>query len=218
MGQWKIIIAEDHKLLREGLILLFSMEPEFEIIGEAANGREAVNLSNQLNPDIILMDLSMPHTNGTDIINVIKKRRPKTKIVVLTIHKNPEYIRAAINAGASGYMLKDDSHADLITALRHVLKGKTYISTIIAKTLPDNFLTMQSIENTKCQQLHTLTRRERQITKLLAEGYRNKNIAEHLSISPKTVEKHRSNLMKKLNLHSISALTTWAIKNNLTTL
>jgi DNA-binding NarL/FixJ family response regulator len=162
------------------------------------------------------MDLSMPNTNGTEAIRNIKRRYPHVKIITLTIHKTEEYVRGALKSGADGYLLKDDSHSELIIALKSVLKDNTYLSPSICGSVVSSFLNA-SDELTVESAWDTLTHREREVIKLIAEGLRNKDIAEYLSVSLKTVEKHRSNIMKKLNLHNASAMTAYAIKNGLTT-
>jgi len=210
-----VVIAEDHAILRAGLCAMLATEPDFQVIGEAASGREAIRMVGKLNPDLLLLDLSMPNSNGTEAISIIKKRYPETKIVVLTVHKAEEYIRAALEAGADGYVLKDDDQAELFTALRNILEGKPYLSPSICDKIVSGYLGGSSSEKASTHSWSSLTQREREVMKLIAEGYRNKGVAEYLSISPKTVEKHRSNLMKKLNLHSASAITAFAIENGL---
>ena len=210
----RIVIAEDHTILREGLRSLLSSNPEFEIVGEAEDGREAIRCVEKLKPNLILTDLSMPRMNGMEAIKEIKRQSPETKILVLTVHKTEEYILATLQAGADGYLLKDSTHAELLMAVKHVLGGKRYISPGISDKVLEGYL-----EGKKTLRTHTtwetLTQREREILKLIAEGYKNKEIAEDLCISPKTVEKHRANLMEKLDLHSIQALTAFAIGKGL---
>ena len=213
-SKYRIVIAEDHTILREGLKSLFSSSPDFEIVGEAEDGREAIQCVEKIKPDLILTDLSMPKMSGMDAIREIKKQSPKTKILVLTVHKAEEYILSTFKAGANGYVLKDSTHAELVMAVRKVLSGKKYISSEISDKVIEGYL-----EGKKTLKSHTsfetLTQREREILKLIAEGYKNKEIADYLCISPKTVEKHRSNLMEKLNLHNVQALTAFAIEKGL---
>jgi DNA-binding NarL/FixJ family response regulator len=210
----RIVIAEDYTILREGLRALISANPDFEVVGEAEDGREAIRCVEKLKPHIILLDLSMPKMNGMDAIGEVKRQCPGTRVLVLTIHKTEEYILAALQAGADGYALKDSTHAELMLAIKSVLAGKHYISPGISGKVIDGYL-----EGRKTVKLRTswetLTHREREILKLIAEGYKNKEIADYLCISPKTVEKHRANLMQKLNLHSTSALTTLALEKGL---
>ena len=216
MPKWKIVIAEDHAILREGLAALLRMEPDLEVVGEAADGKEAIQIIGRTNPDLVLIDLSMPHANGTEAISKIKRRFPEVKIIVLTVHKAEEYIRAALADGASGYPLKDDNHQELIRAIYNVMAGKTHLSPSICDKVVNGYLgDTDPDQPPKIRYWDILTVREREVMKLIAEGYRNKDIAQYLSISHKTVEKHRSNLMKKLNLHNTSALTSYAIENGL---
>lgn len=217
MGEKKrIFIAEDHTILREGLRVLLSASPDFEIVGEAADGLEAIQGIEKFSPDLILIDLSMPRMDGIESIKEIKKRQPITKIIALTVHKTEEYVLATLKAGADGYILKDSTHSDLINAIKSVLNGKRYLSPGISKLVIEGYL--EGKETIKSRSSwETLTQRERGILKLIGEGYKNKEIADFLCISPKTVEKHRSNLMSKLNLHSTSALTAFALEKGLIT-
>jgi DNA-binding NarL/FixJ family response regulator len=212
----RIVIAEDHTILREGLRSLLSSSPEFEIVGEAKDGREAIGCVEKFKPDLILTDLSMPRMNGMEAIKEIKRQSPETKILVLTVHKAEEYILATFRAGANGYLLKDSTHAELVMAVKKVLSGKQYISPEISEKVIEGYLEGKKILKSRTS-WETLTQREREILKLIAEGYKNKEIAEDLCISPKTVEKHRANLMEKLDLHSIQALTAFAIGKGLVT-
>lgn len=214
MKRQRILLAEDHTILREGLRSLFSAEPDLEVVGEAADGQVAIQQANSLQPDLVLMDLSMPRMNGTEAISAIKRRSPEIKIIALTNHKAAEYVRAALDAGADGYVLKDDSRQELLTAIRSVTSGHSYLSPGICNQVVSGFLGRAS-PPTSSTTWDTLTEREREVIKLVAEGYKNREIAEYLSVSIKTVEKHRSNLMRKLNLHNASALTTYAIENGL---
>jgi two-component system response regulator NreC len=206
----KIVIAEDHTILRAGLRALLSGQNGLEVIGEAGDGREAVRKIDTLQPDLLLIDLSMPKLNGIDAIREIKSRHPEIKIIVLTVHKSDEYIIAALKAGANGYMLKDASQNELLLAIDYVINGKTFLSPSISDKVVDAFLNTDK-KDKPAAVLDNLTAREREILKLVAEGNTNKKIAEHLCISLKTVEKHRSNLMQKLDLRNTAALTAYAI-------
>src|SRR4030043_2100718 len=212
--KYRIVIAEDHPILREGLRSLLPSHPSFEIVGEAEDGREAIRCAEKLKPRLILTDLSMPRMNGMEAIKEIKKRSPETKVLVLTVHKAEEYILATFRAGADGYLLKDSTHAELVMAVKKVLSGKQYISPEISEKVIEGYLEGKKILKSRTS-WETLTQREREILKLIAEGYKNKEIAEDLCISPKTVEKHRANLMEKLDLHSIQALTTFALEKGI---
>jgi DNA-binding NarL/FixJ family response regulator len=217
MGQKvRIVIAEDHTILREGLRSLLSADPNFEIVGEAEDGREAIRCVEKLKPDLILTDLSMPRMNGMEAIKEIRRISPVTKILVLTVHKAEEYILSTFRAGANGYLLKDSTHAELVMAVKKVLSGKQYIGPEISEKVIEGYLEGKKTLKSRTS-WETLTQREREILKLIAEGYKNKEIADDLCISVKTVEKHRANLMEKLDLHSIQALTAFAIEKGLVT-
>ncbi len=212
----RIVIAEDHTILREGLRALLSSNPELEVVGEAKDGQEAVRSVEKVKPHMILMDLSMPRMNGMDAIREIKKKSPETKILILTVHKTEEYIQAALEAGANGYVLKDSSHTELSLAIQNVLDGRYFISPEISGKIIGAYLQgKKPVRPTTSWD--TLTQREKGILKLIAEGYKNKEIADFLCISVKTVEKHRANLMQKLDLHNISDLTALAIEKGLIT-
>jgi DNA-binding NarL/FixJ family response regulator len=210
----RIVIAEDHRILREGLRSLLSSNPDLEVVGEAENGREAIGRAEELKPNLILMDLSMPKMDGLDAIAEIKNRCPDTKVLVLTVHKAEEYVYASLKAGADGYLLKDATQSELMLAVENVLGNKPYISPGISGRLVAAYLEgRKPLESDSS--LGLLTQRERQILKLIGEGHRNKDIADYLCISLKTVEKHRANLMKKLDLHTAGDLTVFAMEKGL---
>ncbi len=210
----RVIIAEDYTILREGLKALLSFHPNLDIVGEAEDGQAAVRCVDKLKPDLCLMDLSMPRMNGLEAIREIKKRSPETKILVLTVHKAEEYILAALEAGANGYVLKDATHAELTMAVTSVLDGKHYISPGISEKLIAGYLESRKKDKPRTS-WDTLTQREREVLKLIAEGHKNRDIADFFCISVKTVEKHRANLMKKLDLHNIQGLTALAMEKGL---
>lgn len=211
---YRIVIAEDHKILRQGLRALLSSDPDLEVAGEAEDGRAAIRCVETLMPDLVLMDLSMPRMNGLEAIKDIKRTQPKTKIVALTVHKSEEYILETLEAGAEGYVLKDADRSELAAAIKHVMMGRRYLSPGISEKVIEGYLLGSKSLKTKTT-WDTLTQREREILKLIAEGCKNKEIADYLCISLKTVEKHRSNLMKKLDLHSVAALTAFAMEKGL---
>jgi len=210
----RIVIAEDHTILREGLRALVSSDSKLEVVGEAEDGRDAVRCVEKLMPDLVLMDLSMPKLNGMDAIREIKKQHPEIKIIALTVHKTDEYILATLDAGAEGYVLKDATHAELMTAISSVLGGKPYLSPGVSQKVIEGYLEGKKSLKTNTA-WDTVSQREKEVLKLIAEGYKNKEIADQLCISAKTVEKHRSNLMKKLDLHNASALTAFAMEKGL---
>ncbi|MBS4095543.1 MAG: response regulator transcription factor [Sulfuricella sp.] len=214
LGNRRILIVEDHTLLRAGLRSLLSQDSDMEIVGEADNGRDAIRVIGALAPNLVLMDLSMPGMNGIEAIKEIKRRYPGTFVLVLTLHKTEEYIHESLQAGADGYILKDATHDELRVAVRSVLNGKIYLSPDISAKVITGYL---GTGKATCAagSMDALTHRERQILKLIAEGKSNKFIADYLFLSVKTVEKHRSNLMKKLDLHNASMLTAYAIEKGL---
>lgn len=201
-------------MFREGLRALLSSDPRLEVVGEAQDGREAIQLVEELTPDLVLIDLSMPRMHGVDSIKEIKKRFPETKVLVLTVHTNEEYILATLDSGANGYVVKQATYSELLTAINTVFTGKPYLSPVISEKVISGFLDgRKSVRSESCWD--TLTAREREILKLIAEGYKNRDIADLLCISVRTTEKHRANLMRKLDMHSVSALTAYAMEKGL---
>ena len=213
-GKISVVIAEDYTILREGLRALISSDPGFEVVAEAGDGHEAIQLVEKLKPNLVLTDLSMPRMNGMEAIREIRRLTPETRIVVLTVHKTEEYILATFKAGADGYVLKDATHEELMTALKHVLMGKRYISPGISEKVIEGYLDGGKTIKSQTSR-ETLTHRERETLKLIAEGYRNKQISEYLCIRVKTIEKHRANLMETLDLRNVQALTALAFEKEL---
>lgn len=210
----RIVIVEDRTLVREGLRLLVTSDEHYHIVGEAEDGHAAIKVAGEVQPDLILMDLSMPRMNGMDAIREIKKLCPATRILVLTVHDSEEFIVASLEAGADGYILKDASKAELMMAIKNVLEGKRFLSPGISDKIIDGYLAKHPQPKLRpVSQL--LTHREREILKLIAEGYRNREIGKLLCISVNTVEKHRENIMHKLGVHNTSGLTAFAIENGL---
>ncbi len=210
-----VLIADDHKLMRAGLRSLLSTEAGIEVVGEADNGKDAISMATSLKPNVVLMDLNMPGSHGLDAITEIKRRAPEVRILVITMHKADEYIQAALRNGASGYILKESSHDELLTAIRTVLSGKIYLSPDVSERVVSGFLSAGAQSTPVATVRDTLTVRERQILKLVAEGHGNKKIADYLNISVKTVEKHRSTLMHKLGLRNSAMLAAYAVNNGL---
>ena len=207
----KILIVEDHKILREGLISLLDSEADIEVTGEAEDGLEAIRCVEEYRPDLIILDLSMPRLDGISAIREIKGRYPETRVMALTIHESEDYILDAFRSGADGYCLKDASHSELLTAVRNVLSGKAYFSPGISDKVLEGYIEGRKTLKTGST-WDTITEREREILKLIGEGYKNKEISDFLCISEKTVEKHRSNLMRKLDLHSTIEIARFAAK------
>jgi len=216
MEKKNIVIAEDHTLVREGLRSLLSDNKDYKVVGEAENGLDAIKSVQKFSPDLILLDLSMPKMNGIAAIKEIKRVSPETKILALTIHTADEYILEAFQSGADGYCLKNAHHHELLIAISSVLSGKTYLSPEISGKVLDGYL-----EGRKTLKTNTpwdnLTQREKEVLKLVGEGFKSTEIADYLGISAKTVDKHRSNIMNKLQLHNAAALTAYAIEKGLVT-
>ena len=210
----RVVIAEDHTILREGLRALLSLQDEIEVVGEAGDGREAVRVVDEHVPDLLLIDLSMPKLNGIEAISEIRSRHPQIKIIVLTVHKSDEYIAASLDAGADAYILKDAGQNELLLAIECVMRGKIFLSPSISDKVVDAYLEQKKNKKVKSV-MDVLTSREKEILKLIAEGFKNKDIADHLCISSKTVEKHRSNLMQKLDLRNTASLTAYAIEKRI---
>jgi DNA-binding NarL/FixJ family response regulator len=212
----QIFIVEDHRLFREGLKAMLSLDPGYDVIGEAEDGIEAVRLIRKSKPNLVLLDLSMPRMNGFSVLREIKAAMPEVKILVLSIHESDQYVLQAFEARADGYAIKDSSREELRVAIRSVLEGKKYISPGVAGNVLEGYLDGRKTLKTKSA-FDTVTEREKEILKLLGEGYQNKEIAELVHISVKTVEKHRANIMAKLDLHNAAALTAFAFEHGLIT-
>ena len=212
--KFRIAIVEDCTILREGLRSLLGMSLDFEIVGEAEDGLAAITCAESCQPDLVLLDLSMPKMTGLSAIKDIKRVSPKTKILTLTVYEQEEYILEAFRSGADGYCLKDTKHDDLISAIKTVLSGKPYFSPGVSEKVLEGYLEGKKTLKSKSS-WETITSRERESLKLIGEGYKNKKIAELLCLSEKTVEKHRANIMEKLNLHNTAALTALAIEKGL---
>ncbi len=210
----RILLADDHTILRAGLRMMLNAQPDFEVVGEAQDGRQAIQEAQKLQPDVILMDITMPDMNGIEATRQIKKLLPETKVLVLTMHEHDEYVFQALRAGASGYMLKEAADTDLISALRVIQNGQFYLSPTAQSVMVGDYLQRVRTGEEK-DSYSSLTEREREILKLVAEGYTNNQIAERLIISPKTVDTHRTHVMDKLNLHSRAELVKYAMRRGL---
>ena len=210
----KTIIVEDHQLFRDGLKAMLTRRGDIDIIGEAEDGIKALKAIRKLQPDMVLLDLSMPKMSGISVLKEIKRESPNIRILLLTIHESDQHVLEAFEAGADGYCIKDSSREELMLAIDSILAGKTYISPGISDQVMEGFLASQKKLKSRTR-WETVTQREREVLKLLAEGYTNKEIGDLLHISVKTVEKHRANLIGKLDLHNVAQLTTFAIENGL---
>lgn len=214
MPNIRVLIADDHTIVRTGLRLLLSHQQDIEVVGEAGNGRECVDMSSQLQPDVVLMDISMPVMNGLEATKVIKERQSDVQVLGLTMHDDDVYFFQMLNAGASGYVLKGASPDELLTAIRTVAQGQAYIYPTLVKKLLDDYV--QRVASGEEQESYGgLTKREREVLKLIAEGHTSRQIADILYLSANTVERHRSNIMDKLNLHNKADLIKYAIRKGL---
>jgi len=210
----QVFIVEDHQLFREGLKSMLVGRDDMEIVGEAEDGLEAVRRIRKVKPGLVLLDLSMPRMGGISVMREIKRDLPDTKILALTIHESDQFVLEAFDAGTDGYCIKDASRQELMVAIDSVLQGKVYISPDISNQVLEGYLSGRKTLR-KETRWDTVTQREREVLKLLAEGYTNKEIGDFLHISVKTVEKHRANLIGKLDLHNVAQLTAYAIEKGI---
>lgn len=217
MSKMKVLIVDDHVIVREGLRALLETQPDIKIVGEAANGQEALNKVVEVKPDIVLMDITMPGINGLEATRQIKQRNPDVKILVLTVHEGDEYFFKMLTAGASGYFVKGGSSNELVSAMRIVRQGDVYLYPTVAKKLLGEYLQRVRTGNNK-KDYNGLTNRERQVLKLIAEGDSNQKIAELLVLSPTTVQTHRTHIMAKLGIHNRTELVKYAIRHGFITL
>jgi len=217
MRKIRVLLAEDHTIVRQGIAALLRAESDMEVAGEASNGLEAVELAKKLVPDVVLMDIGMRHLNGLEATREIKKLFPSMKVLVLTMHDNEEWIFQILKAGASGYLIKDSAMADLTSALRAVCQGDSYLSPSISKKVIDEYIRKAELgEKRGIEDL--LSGREREILQLMAEGNSIPQISSLLCISKKTVEAHKTHIMEKLNIHDKVGLVKYAIRMGLTKL
>jgi two-component system response regulator NreC len=214
MRKIKLLVADDHKIFRQGIKKLLEEEPDLQVAGEAADGRDAVKKATELKPDVILMDITMSTLNGLEATKQIKKVLPDVRVIMVTMHKNEEYVLQSFQAGASGYILKEGAVEELVSAIRSIHQDKSFLSPSISKTLISAYL--RKMETGKTQTpFDLLTDREREVLQLIAEGYTNREVAKALFISVKTVEAHRAHIMQKLNIHDIAKLVKYAIQKGL---
>ncbi len=215
MTMIKILLADDHRIMRDGLCALLTNEPDIEVVAEADNGREAVEISQKLKPNVVVMDMSMPGLNGVEATRQILALCDDTKVLALSMHADKRFVMGALSAGASGYVLKDCAFEELVRAIRTVVVNQTYLSPGIAEIVVESYRCIQPSLN---QSSSDLTSREREVLQLITEGVSAKQIASILHVSAKTIETHRQHIMKKLNTHSVADLTKYAIREGLTSL
>ncbi len=213
MKKIRILLVDDHTILRDGLRALLESEPDLKVVGEAEDGRQAVTLACQQEPDVVLMDISMPLLNGLEATRQIKRQCPNVKVLILSMYDNEEYIRQALEAGAMGYILKDAAARELTSAIRDVYRGEAVLSPAVTRLVIEDYLRWGGIR--PVEEADGLSPREREVLQLIAEGHTNKQIAEILNISIKTVQAHRTSLMQKLDLHDRGELIKYAIQKKI---
>ena len=212
----RILLADDHEIVRRGLRSLLEKHEGWEVCGEAADGREAIEKALQLRPDVVIVDIGMPSLNGLDTTRHLLKHDPEFKVIVLTITDSDQVIREALDAGARGFVLKSDAARDLVSAVEALQNKRMFFTPRVNDLVLAGFLEKgRPVSRTEVPELPTLTAREREVTQLLAEGNSSKEVATLLNLSTKTVETHRSNIMRKLGLHSVSELVLYAVRNNI---
>jgi two-component system response regulator NreC len=215
MMETKVLLVDDHAILREGLRMVLDAQPQIKVVGEAGDGRQAVELAEKLRPDVVVMDIAMPSLNGLDATRQIKKRWPEIRVVILTMHENQQYLMQIVKAGATGAVLKRSAGTELLTAIRAAALGQSYFSPSIASMMLDDYrvrLNDEGIDNPEI-----LTEREREVLQLVAEGKNNHEIADSLFLSIKTVQTHRAHIMEKLDLHDRTDLVKYAIRTGMIT-
>jgi DNA-binding NarL/FixJ family response regulator len=208
-----IVLADDHHVVRQGLRVLLEGQPDFQLVGEAGDGLEAVQLTERLKPDVLIIDLMMPSLNGLEATRQLGQRSPHTRVVILSMHANEAYVLEALRNGAAGYVLKDSSAADLVNAVREVVAGRRYLSSPLSERAIAAYI--QKASDVALDPYEMLTNREREVLHLAAEGYTNAEIADQLSISPRTAETHRANLMHKLGLRTHTDLIRYALRRGI---
>jgi two-component system response regulator NreC len=212
MDKITVVIADDHRLVRDGLKTILDTSNDISVVGEASNGLEVLKKVAALKPDVLLLDISMPQLSGMEAARRIRKEHPSTKILILTMHDEEEYSLKMVRMGVSGYLVKDSTALEVMEAIRSVHSGKAFFSPQIAKILAESYREAVTEQKDPYERLND---REREILQLIAEGHTNKKIADILCISPKTVDNHRTNLMRKLDIHSTAALVRWATKRGI---
>lgn len=210
----RVLLAEDHALVRSGIRSLLEASKEVDVVGEAGNGREAVELATQLKPDLVLMDLAMNDLNGIDATRQLAAQHADVRVIMLSMHGDEQYIYESLKAGAKGYVLKSSAFKELITGIREVCAGRTYVSPSLSNVVVNDYVRRAKGEH-KPTELDKLTTREREVLQLIAEGNSSAEVAQMLYISVRTVDTHRHNIMEKLDIHSIAGLTKFAIRNGL---
>jgi DNA-binding NarL/FixJ family response regulator len=215
MNRLRILVADDHEIVRRGLISLIKLHPDWEVCAEADNGRQAVEKAIQSKPDIAILDIGMPVLNGLEATRQILKERPGVRVLILTITDTDQAVQAVLDAGARGFLLKSDAARDLVTAVGALADNKTFFTARVADLILSGYLNKTPRSVKSDLSVPSLTSREREVVQLLAEGKSSKEVACHLNLSVKTAETHRSNIMRKLGLHSVSELVLYAVRNSI---
>ena len=211
-NQITILLADDHTVVRQGIVKLLEGEKNFKVIGEAGNGRDTVSKVEQFKPDVVLMDISMPLLNGIEATRQIKRISPQTKVIILSMHSHDRFIGELLTLGASGYLVKDSTGADIITAINAAMKGDTFLSPSISRKIIENYVSLKKVKSFREKLYSELSNREREVFQLIAEGRSTKEISEILFVSISTVKTHRSHIMEKLQLENLSQLIRFAIE------
>jgi DNA-binding NarL/FixJ family response regulator len=215
MPSLRLLLADDHEIVRQGLRSMLQGQRDCEVVGEAVDGRQAVAMTKELNPDVVILDIGMPTLNGLEATRHILKMRPQTKVLILTMHESDSMIREVLDAGARGYILKTDAGRDLVTAVDSLRRNKTFFTSRVSQMILDGYLKGDTRAQNSAAGGIRLTPRQREIVQLLAEGKSSKEVAVALSMSVKTAETHRANIMRKLDCHSVSEVVRYAIRNNI---
>ncbi|MBC8379087.1 MAG: response regulator transcription factor [Planctomycetes bacterium] len=211
----KVLLVDDHEIMREGMSALLRKQPEFEVVGQAADGRKALELVSELQPDVVIMDIGMPNLNGIEATGQILSKNPKIKVMALSTHSEGTIVAKMVKSGASGYMLKESAFEELVDGINLMLSGKTFLCSKISKVVFSDYINI--ITNPKWLEGDGLSRREREVLQLVAEGNTTKEIATALHLSPKTIDSHREHIMEKLGIRNIAGLTKYAVREGITT-
>jgi len=215
MPALQLLLADDHEIVRQGLRTMLDSQRDCKVVGEASDGRQAVAMTKELNPDIVILDIAMPSLNGLEATRQIIKMRPQTKVLILTMHDSDTVIREVLVAGAKGYILKTDAGKDLVSAVDCLRRNKTFFNSRVSQMILDGFLKGDTRSQDTVAPGARLTPRQREIVQLLAEGKSSKEVAVALNLSVKTAETHRANIMRKLDCHSVSEVVRYAIRNKI---
>ena len=215
MSKIRVLLADDHTIVRQGLRALLDSNEDIEVVGEAENGREAFEKTKQIAPDIVVLDITMPNLNGIEATRQIKKLKPEIKVIVLTVHDNEEYVHQVLQAGASGYLLKESAVSDLVSAINAVKKGDIFLSPTISKVVVKDYINNTDRESRAFDSLDVLTSREREVLQLIAEGHTNREVARLLKLSVKTVDVHRAHIKEKLQIHDTAGLIKYSLRKGI---